>query len=542
MRVLTNLLAGLSLVLLPAADAGAAGPGGPSAPGSSAGPAASAAADVRLVEAMAERDTARVRALLAADGADANAARADGATALLWAAHWDDAEAVELLLAAGADVNAADDHGVTPLARASENGSAAMVERLLAAGADPNAAQSNGLTPLMTAARTGNLRAVEALLNRGADVDATTGATHETALMWAVAERRLDVVRALVGRGADVHPQPRQAFSPLIAAARNGDIETAKVLLAAGARVDDRGVDGAHPLAYAVIVGQSAFAHFLLERGADPNGEVDGVTALHAAAGPVGTWLKAWNRKHGGAGARGGRIALRERLPLVDALLTRGADPDARMTASDVTEQGFVRNGAYDTFATGTGDVAGATPLWVAAFATNPGPGRMRNGWSTHRSTADVLRRLLRAGARPGITSNDGTTPLMAAAGCGRWGHWTNTPRAARQPMAEEAIDILIEAGLDVNAANEGDFTALHCAAFSGLNEVIRLLVERGADVDARDWRGRTAFRLAEGAKQSFHYQAWPETAALLAELGADTSLGIPGTVHERLRGLVATP
>ena len=80
----------------------------------------------------------------------------------------------------------------------------------------------------------------------------------------------------------------------------------------------------------------------------------------------------------------------------------------------------------------------------------------MRNGWSTHSSTGHVLRRLLAAGARPEITSNDGTTPMMAAAGCGRWGHWTNTPRAARQPMAEEAIGILIEAGVDVNATNEG--------------------------------------------------------------------------------------
>ena len=94
---------------------------------------------------------------------------------------------------------------------------------------------------------------------------------------------------------------------------------------------------------------------------------------------------------------------------------------------------------------------------------------------------------------------------------------------------------------MDVNAANEGDFTALHCAAFSGLNELVRQLVEHGADIDARDWRGRTAFRLAQGAKQSFHYQEWPEVAVLLQELGADTSLGIPGTIHERLRGLAAT-
>ena len=523
MRIQTKRLAGL--LLLPAAF--------------TVGVAA-ASVDLRLVDAAAARDTALVRALLD-EGLDVDAARADGTTALLWAAHWDDAEAVELLVRAGADVNAADDHGVTPLARACENASAAVVDRLLDAGADPNAAQTNGLTPLMTAARTGSLDVVKALLARGGDIDAATAATDETALMWAVAERHRDVVRALVEQGADVHPRQRQRFSPLIAAARNGDIETAEVLLAAGARVDDTGSDGAHPLAFAVIAGQSAFAHFLLEQGADANGAVDGVTALHAAAAPVGEWLRAWSRKHGGARGRGGRLTLSDRLPLVNALLARGADPNARMTASGVMHQGFVRNGAYDTFATGTGDIAGATPLWVAAFATNPGPGRPRIGWNTPDSTGEIVSSLLAAGARPDMTTVDGTTTLMAASGCGRTGHWTNTPRAIRQPQAEEAVEMLIEAGVDVNATNEGDFTALHCAAFSGLNEVVRQLVEHRVDIDARDWRGRTAFRLAEGAKQSFHYQAWPEVAALLAELGADTSLGIPGTIHERLRGLLAT-
>ena len=526
MRIRAKRLAGL--LLLPAAL--------------TVGVAAAVSTDLRLVDAVAARDTALVRALLN-EGVDVDAARADGATALLWAAHWDDAEAIDLLVRAGANVNAADDHGVTPLARACENASAAVVERLLDAGANPNAAQTNGLTPLMTAARTGSLDVVKALLARGADVDAATAATHETALMWATAERRLDIVRALVEQGADVHPRPRQAFSPLIAAARNGDIETAKVLLAAGAHVDDNGSDGAHPLAYAVIAGQSAFAHFLLGQGADPNGAVDGVTALHAAAGSVGTWLKAWNRKHGGVRARAGRLKLSERLPLVNALLARGADPNARMTASAVAHQGFVRNGAYDTFATGTGDVAGATPLWVAAFAMNPGPGSasFRGRRPQPSSNGEVLRSLLAAGARPGIKTKDGTTALMAAAGCGRAAHLTNVPRAPRLSTAEEAVDILIEAGMDVNATNEGDFTTLHCAAFSGLNEVVRQLLGHGADIDARDWRGRTAFRLAEGAKQSFHYQEWPEVADLLAELGADTSLGIPGTIHERLRGLLAT-
>ena len=503
-----------------------------------AGRAMTANSDLRLVTAAAQRNTELVRALVQ-EGIDVDTARADGVTALLWAAHWDNDETVALLLRAGANVNAADDHGVTPLARACENASAAMVTRLLDAGADPNVAQVNGLTPLMTAARTGNLDVVRNLLSRGANVNAVTAATHETALMWAIVEGHRDTIRELVGTGADVHPTPRQALSPLMAAAQNGDIEAAEILLAAGARVNDTGSDGTHPLAYAIVVGQSAFARFLLEHGADPNGAMDGVTALHAASGPVDTWLRAWSRRHGGA--RGGRLGLDERLPLVNALLARGADPNARMTASQMTGQGFVRNGAYDTFTTGTGDVAGATPLWVAAYATNPGADRMRYGRRSPNSNGEILRSLLAAGARPDLTSTDGTTTLMAAAGCGRAAHWTNTPRAPRQPTAEAAADILIDAGVDVNATNEADFTALHCAAFSGLPEVVRYLVERGADINARDWRGRTAFRLAEGAKQSFHYQEWPGVAALLRELGADTSLGIPGTVQERLRGLAAT-
>ena len=97
---------------------------------------------------------------------------------------------------------------------------------------------------------------------------------------------------------------------------------------------------------------------------------------------------------------------------------------------------------------------------------------------------------------------------------------------------------LLIEAGADVNAVNEADFTALHGAAFRGINEVIEYLVTQGADIDARDFRGRTAYRMAEGAKQSFQFQSWPETAELLKRLGANTRLGVPGTVQERLRDI----
>jgi hypothetical protein len=124
----------------------------------------------------------------------------------------------------------------------------------------------------------------------------------------------------------------------------------------------------------------------------------------------------------------------------------------------------------------------------------------------------------------------------MAATGLGRATYTPRQPRGVRSPSAEAAVRFLVEAGADVNAVNEADFTALHGAAFRGLNEVIEYLVTNGADINARDFRGRTAYRMAEGATQSFQFQSWPETADLLERLGADTRLGLPGTVQERLR------
>ncbi len=92
-------------------------------------------------------------------------------------------------------------------------------------------------------------------------------------------------------------------------------------------------------------------------------------------------------------------------------------------------------------------------------------------------SSAEILRTLLAAGADPYLTTDDGTTPLMAAAGRGRATYTPRVPRGTRSPMAEEAVRLVLEAGADVNAVNEADFTALHGAAFCGLNEVVAYLV-----------------------------------------------------------------
>ena len=465
--------------------------------------------DLRLANAVANQDKPAIRALLK-QGADVNGARVDGVTALLWAAHFNDLDTVDLLLKAGAKVNAADDHGVTPLAQASENANTVMVEKLLAAGADPNRAQTSGLTPLMTATHTGSLPVVKALLAHGANVDATTTDTRDTALMWAIADQHGDVARALIEARADVHVVSRRGFTPMMFAARNGDIAMAKALMAAGVTVNETPPDGTHVLPFAIVSGQDELASFLIERGADPNGSMGGIRALHAAAGGVDLWLGDWNRQHGGAaglfaGGSFGR-APRGALKLVQALLAKGADPNARITTSAMLMSyvGYPKKGAFEPFACGTGDLRGATPLWVAAYAANGniGSNGMGNaGGATDESMAGesstgILKALLTAGANPRLTTDDGTTPLMVAAGLGRSTFIPGLQRGRRSTGGEQAVTVLLEAGADVNAVNEADFVALHGAAYRGLNEVIQILVEHGANINARDFRGRTPFRL----------------------------------------------
>src|SRR5439155_14935217 len=124
-----------------------------------------AAPDLRLVQAAQDRNIAGMKALIA-EGVDVNARRADGASALFWAVHFDDADAVDLLLRAHARANTADEHGVTPLDLACENGNAAIVKTLLGAGAEAKHAQLNGVTPLAIAARTGNVAIVQLLVAR----------------------------------------------------------------------------------------------------------------------------------------------------------------------------------------------------------------------------------------------------------------------------------------------------------------------------------------------------------------------------------------
>jgi ankyrin repeat protein len=523
---------------------------------------AAGADDPRIVDAMARQNREAVRTL-AKQGADVNSRAADGTTALHWAAHWDDLETAAFLLKAGARVDAVDDHGVTALSLAAENASLPMLDALLKAGANPNIAQESGMTPLLDAINVGKPELVKLLIARGANVNAATTKTKLTPLMWAIGDGHPEIATLLLDAGADVQAVTTDGFSALTFAARVGNVEIAKLLIAKGLPVNESGKDRVHALPYAALSGQDAFALFLLEQGADSNATLSGVTALHAASGAAGQFVADWQRERSGGvglggasgfsvfGVGGGRGGS-PRLPLIRALLDKGARVNERVTTSAMAQSyiGRPTKGAFESFSCGTGDFRGATPLWLAAFAANGGAGTLDFSGGDNSSAAAagppqwgtpataVIETLLAGGADLTLTSDDGSTPLMMAAGLGRCTFNPNINRGGRSPSAEAAVTVLLDSGADINAVNEGDFTALHGAAYRGLNEVIKILVDRGANINARDYRGRTAFRIAEGSKQSFQFQAYSDTAAFIKSLGADTTLGVPGTVQERMRDI----
>ena len=479
------------LAAVPAANGAAAQAGSPVA-----------APDRRLVEAAKKQDREGVQALLT-QKVDVNVAQADGATALHWAAHWDDLLTAERLIGRGANVQAANAYGVTPLALAASNASAAMVILLLKAGADPNAARSTGETPLMSAARTGSVDVVKALLAGGADVRAKEPGADQTALMWAISEKHQAIVRVLLDGGADVQARSKGGFTPLLFAARAGDLDVTRMLIAAGANVDDTAPDGSSALLVATVRGHSGVAMLLLDWGADPNANGAGYSALHWAAGIWETELNGPNgivtHPNDEWGSLGG--VQTGKLELIEALLAHGADPNAQLTKTP-PRVGYSQLPVEHRLV-GVNVYGGATPFLLAAVACD----------------TEVMRALVAGGADPLRTSADKTTPLMVAAGLGRY----MAESRVTEQQALNAVTLALELGGDVNAVNDSGNTALHGAAHTKSNRVVQFLVDHGTALNIKNKRGQTPLMIADTIRAgSATVASRTETGDLLRRLGAE--------------------
>ena len=162
-----------------------------------------AAPDSPLADAAMKGDAAAVRTLLAS-GADVNAARGDGMTALHWAAETGNAQIAEILVNAGAILEVTTRLGAyTPLHVAGRKGAAEVIRVLLDAGANPKGVAATGSTPLHLVAGAGSAAGAKHLLDAGAEIDARAGDAQQTPLMFAAAANRADVVTLLLESGAE---------------------------------------------------------------------------------------------------------------------------------------------------------------------------------------------------------------------------------------------------------------------------------------------------------------------------------------------------
>ena len=538
-----------------------------------AAPAGAAA----FVEAAMNGNRDAVRALLK-EGADVNTTQADGMTALHWAAQKGDVELAKMLLYASANLKATTRiGGYTPLLIASKSGDAAMIDTLTQAGADANAPTMNGTTPLMLAAAAGKPAAVKALLAHGAHINAKEAVKGESALTFAAAFGRADVIRVLTANGADVKattnavdlaefakeeqerlaaersaqtgrgsapaggrggaPQGPQVagvnrqynytelvgswggLAPMHLAARQGEIESVKALIDAGADVNQRGAgDPVTPMLIATMNGHFDLAKYLLEKGADPNlAQNNGVAPLYAAlncqwaAKALYPQPRAYEQQHV------------PYLDLMQALLEKGADPNARLTKK-------VWYAQYDFDQSGV-DETGSTPFWRAAYAsdvdamklmlkygadpdirTMRSAGRVRVGDVT-RDVVDV------SPMRPVAVGGPGVTALLAASGVGYGeGFAANHHRFAPGGMLAAVKYLVEELHADVNARDHDGNTAIHNAAARGDNEMILYLVAHGADPKFVNREGKTTVDMANGPVQRI--SPFPDTIKLLEGMG----------------------
>jgi len=494
---------------------------------------------VPLIEAVKEANIAAVRALVQ-QRVDVNAPAVDGSTALHWAVNRDDRSTVDLLIGAGANVRVANRYGVTPLSLAAENGNEVIIERLLKAGADPNAVSSGGETVLMTAARTGRVEAVKVLLAHGANVNAREDTHAQTALMWATINNNVAAMLALIANGADIHARsiggpvesksdnssnggggsgrygtrgaeraegPAGSFTAFLFAVRTGRIEPVRILLEAGANVNDGAIvlpQGGPMSALMLAVSNANYelAAFLLEKGADPNAAGPGWTTLHTLAlgrsqpyktrGSI-SWTAGPEIKGNMSG-----------LELAKKLMAHGANANARSTRTPTVQYSFASYGA---------SFIGATPFLMAAKVND----------------FQLMRVLVAGGADPNVVTDGGQTAMMIAAGIGN----KNGTDSGYDEEALEAVKVCVELGSDVNVTDSRGWTALHAAVVRGSSPLVQYLIDKGAKLDAKTHPGSflmdpgvTPRGLAAGARLGGLFFRRVEIVALLGR--AMSAQGLP--------------
>jgi ankyrin repeat protein len=487
-------------------------------------------------------------------GADAKSLGPNGETMVMFAARNGNPQAIQVLLEAGAEVNAREPiRGTTALMWAAEQKHPEAVKTLLAAGADPAMRSGGAGLPRNYMAGRVNIRNVNDARERRLRAEAA-GRTYAEQLTWeqenepqgqqggqgfqrqqAPAQPQAPAAQQPPAAGAQAQAQQRQegqaeaqeepddddtevvvaglvgggggGLTALTFAAREGDLESARALLDAGADINQTTEYGWTPLLTAVNNRNYLLAQMLIERGADVN--------LANKGGWTPLYLATDNRNIEGGDYPVPKADM-DHLELIELLLAKGADPnkqveDNTLTRTIFTMQWFLENGA--------------TPFIRASQS----------------SDTELMTLLLKHGADPKIATMFGDTALTAAGGIG-WVEGVTYERSREKNL--EAIRMLLDLGLDPNAANGDGRTALMGAAMKGRTEVITLLVERGADLSQTDFGSRDTDKRASAAAghrwQALDYADGlvrvgvqsaverPEASALIRKMMEERGMAVP--------------
>ena len=515
------------------------------------------------------KDNLEVANLLIRAGAKVDAKNREGITPLAMASLYGNVALIDKLLEAGADAKQRGPNGETMLMLAARNGRPEAIKRLAAAGAELDAVENmRKTTALMWAAEQKHPAAVKALLDAGADHAIRSGAAGvpRNYIAAPVNLRNIEEAKkryaeaAAAGRtyfeqleyeeahgiqhegrrDASARPPASQAGQPrangaqqapppedddtdtivagligtagggltaLIFAAREGDLESAKYLLDAGADVNQISSYGWSPLLTATNNRHYRLASYLIDRGANVN------LANKGAWTPL--YLATDNRNIEGGDFPVPKPDI-DHLDYIKILLDHGADPNARVKDNTLTRTIFTMQWFFE---------AGATAFIRAAQSGD----------------VELMKLLLQHGADPKLASNFGDTALLAAAGIG-WVEGVTYEHSARENL--EAIKMLVELGLDVNVQNHDGRTPLMGAALKGRSEVVQYLVDHGAKLETRDNGNRDSddpgSLLAGHTWQALDYAdglvrvgvqsaiAHPDTAALIRKLMTERGLPVP--------------
>lgn len=467
---------------------------------------------------------------------------------------------VKVLLGAGARVDARTATGdVTPLHLAAEAGNVEVITALIEHGADVNAAESQwGQTPLMFAAAGDRVAAVKALLANGADPSITATVidmTQRAQVDNALEERRNTLLNALQASGhisrsalaesgyrrgatpaakaesgqsviqggaaptGDIHLLIGSygGLTPLLLAARDGNVETAVALLEGGADLNQPSAgDHTSPLLMAAINGHFDLAMLLLERGADPT------MASDAANTPLYSVLNTfWIPKSRHPQPADYQQQNTTHLELMKALLEAGADPNVRLKY----RLWFTE---YSREFLGV-DWAGATPFLRAAHALDLPAMRLLLEYGADPNIPTMKPAGgRRGGAAPGEDPSGlppvpdggpGIYPIHAATGVGYIANSAgNTHRYVDDGWLPAAKFFIEELGVDPNLRDFQGFTALHNAAARGDNELIHYLIEKGGDPHVVARTGQTTVDAANGPHQRL--VPFVSTVKLLEDMG----------------------